>query len=263
MSKNFLLKKDLKDIRNSFFDRGFSIPVDKQEMLSRHLKGGRLGHGKKRTITFRLNGKAFDVILRSVGFDRKKFPNHSEIWQVNWNANDAISKEVTKIFFKSYTDDTEDGEYFVLYSTDKQDVFLFEPIFNRDILIPKISELALESLLELPALTDDAATLIARCNLTKIREMTLSLGEDLKRNYRYRCQICGRSVGEFYGVNLVDCHHIAPFSQSLNNDQSNLLIVCPNHHRIIHAANPTFDRKRKLYLYPNGREEILQLNEHL
>lgn len=263
MSGHFLLKKDIKDIRTSFFKHGFAIPVGKQEILSRHLKGGGLAHGEKRMITFRLDGKTFDVILRSVRFNKKNYPNRSEMWQINWSVNDAISKKVTEIFFKSYTDDAEDGEYFVLYSTDKQDVFHFEPIFNRDILIPKISELALENLLELPILTGDAATLIARCNLMKIREMTLSLGEDLKRKYHYRCQICGQSIGEFYGVDLVDCHHITPFSQSLNNDQSNLLIVCPNHHRIIHAANPTFDRERKLYLYPNGREEILQLNEHL
>ena len=263
MNGTFLLKKDIKDIRNSFFDSGFAIPVYAQEIFSCYLSGGRLAHGEKRTVTIFLDGKRFDVILRSVRFNKKDYPNRSEMWQINWSLNDAISKKVTEIFFKSYTDDAEDGEYFVLYSTDKQDVFHFEPIFNHDILIPKISELALENLLELPVLTDDAATLIARCNLMKIREMTLSLGEDLKRNYRYRCQICGQSVGEFYGVDLVDCHHIAPFSQSLNNDQSNLLIVCPNHHRIIHAANPTFDRKRKLYLYPNGREEILQINEHL
>ena len=263
MNENFLLKKDIKDIRISFFERGFSIPVDKQEKLSCYLSGGRLQHGEKRTIKFILDGKFFDVTLRSVGFNRKKYPNHSEIWQVNWKIDDTISKKVTEIFSKSYNDCEEVGEYFVLYSTAAHDVFHFEPIFNRNIFIPKISELALENLLELPILADEDEKLIAKCNLMKIRKMTLSLGEDLKRNYNFRCQICGRHVGEFYGVNLAECHHIEPFSQSLNNDAANLLIVCPNHHRIIHAAEPTFDRERKLYLYPNGRAEILQLNEHL
>lgn len=263
MSKNFLLRKDLKDIHKSFFTHGFAIPVDKQESLSRHLSGGRLGHGEKRPIKIRLKGKSFDATIRSVGFNRKDYPTHSAIWQINWSVNDIISKAVTEIFFKSYTDENEDGEYFVLYSTAAQDVFQLEPIFKHAIVIPKISELALESLLELSALTGEAAALIERCNLLPIREMTLSIGEELKRTYHYRCQICGRNFGEFYGVNLVDCHHIAPFSESLNNDAANLLIVCPNHHRIIHAAKPTFDRRRKLYLYPNGHEESLQLNEHL
>ena len=263
MSESFLLRKDIKDIRGSFFKQGFAIPVYKQESLSRYLSGGRLAHGEKRTVRILLNGKGFDVTLRSVGFNRKDYPTHSAMWQINWSFKDPISKAVTEIFFKSYTDDTEDGEYFVLYSTGIKDKFYFEPIFSREIFIPKINELALENLLESPFLMDSESRLIEECNLTKIRKMTISLGEELKRNYNYRCQICGRAVGEFYGVNLVDCHHIAPFSQSLNNDAKNLLIVCPNHHRIIHATEPTFDRERKLYLYPNGREEILQLNEHL
>ena len=46
-------------------------------------------------------------------------------------------------------------------------------------------------------------------------------------------------------------------------DIDNLLIVCPNHHRIIHAANPTFDRQQKIYIYPNGYAEGLKLNLHL
>ena len=263
MSGNFLLRKDLKDIHKSFFTRGFAIPVDKQEILSRHLSGGWISPGNKRPIKILLNGKSFDATVRSVGFKRKNYPTHSAIWQINWSVKDIISKAVTEIFFKSYSDENEDGEFFVLYSTAAQDVFRLEPIFKRAIVIPKISEFALESLLELPALTGEAAALIERCNLLPIREMNLNLGEDLKRNYDYRCQICGRNFGEFYGVNLVDCHHIAPFSESLNNDASNLLIVCPNHHRIIHAAKPTFDRQRKLYLYPNGHEESLQLNDHL
>ncbi|MBR0260354.1 MAG: hypothetical protein IJQ85_01025 [Selenomonadaceae bacterium] len=217
MSENFLLKKDIKDIRISFFERGFAIPVDKQEKLSAHLSCGRLAHGEKRTIKFILDGKYFDATLRSVGFNRKKFPNHSEMWQINWKIDDAISKKVTEIFSKSYLDCSEDGEYFVIYSTAKQDIFYFEPIFNREIFIPKISELALENLLELPILTDEAEKLIAKSNLMKIRKMTLSLGEDLKKNYKFRCQICGCSVGEFYGVNLAECHHITPFSESLNS----------------------------------------------
>ena len=133
MSENFLLKKDIKDIRISFFERGFAIPVDKQEKLSAHLSCGRLAHGEKRTIKFILDGKYFDATLRSVGFNRKKFPNHSEMWQINWKIDDAISKKVTEIFSKSYLDCSEDGEYFVIYSTATQDIFYFEPIFNREI----------------------------------------------------------------------------------------------------------------------------------
>ena len=52
-------------------------------------------------------------------------------------------------------------------------------------------------------------------------------------------------------------------SDMMDNAASNLLVVCPNHHRIIHAAEPTFDRERKIFRYPNGLEEVLRLNAHL
>ena len=53
------------------------------------------------------------------------------------------------------------------------------------------------------------------------------------------------------------------FVKSLNNDASNQIIVCPNHHSIIHDVDPMFDRGRLLYIYSNGFEEKLVLNQHL
>lgn len=60
-----------------------------------------------------------------------------------------------------------------------------------------------------------------------------------------------------------ECHHIDYFVASFNNDARNQLIVCPNHHSIIHDANPVFDRRRLLYIYKNGLEQRLLLNQHL
>ena len=261
--ETFLFTKDIKDIRDSFFDHGFAIPVGLQKNLSLNLRGGRLRHGEKRTIKIFIGGLSFDVTLRSVGFNRERFPTHSEIWQINWYANADISKKLKKIFAKSYNDANEEYESFVLYATGVKDTFCMEPIISREIFIPKMSELALENLLELSQLTGEAAALLERCNLMNIYKLNLNLSEQLKRNYNYRCQICGRNVGENYGAQIADCHHINYFSVSLDNDAKNLLIVCPNHHRIIHAMNPTFDRERKLFLFPNGHEESLKLNDHL
>ena len=61
----------------------------------------------------------------------------------------------------------------------------------------------------------------------------------------------------------IEAHHIDYFVNSLNNDASNQLVVCPNHHSIIHDADPIFDRKRKMYIYPNGIEQNLLLNKHI
>ena len=40
------------------------------------------------------------------------------------------------------------------------------------------------------------------------------------------------------------------------------MIVCPNHHSVIHDANPVFDRRRMVYRFDNGVEERISLNKH-
>ena len=246
MNENFLLRKV---IDNSMLERGFAIPVSAQEIFSLHLSDGRLHHGEKRTVKIFLNGEPFEVKLSSSNFNREKNPKHSEQWQILYAKNSPFAKKIREIF-------SAGKKFFTLYSTDLKDIFFLESEIACD-------ELTLENLLELPTLTDPQAILLEKFGLIKYRRLNRENGEELKKNYNYRCQICGQRVGEFYGVDLVECHHINYFSESLDNDKKNLLVVCPNHHRIIHAANPTFDRARKLYLYPNGREELLQLNEHL
>jgi hypothetical protein len=42
-----------------------------------------------------------------------------------------------------------------------------------------------------------------------------------------------------------------------------LYTLCPNHHRVIHKANPTFKREIFSFVYPNGLKEKLALNKHL
>ena len=248
MNGTFLLKKDIKDIRNSFFDRGFAIPVRAQEIFSCYLSGGRLQHGEKRTIKIFLGGKSFDATLTSVNFNRQNYPDHKDMWQIVYPKTGALAETIRELFTGQ--------KFFTFCATDIKDFFCLQADSACD-------ELSLENLLELPTLTDAQSTIVERFGLTKYRKLNRELGERLKRNYNYRCQICGQNVGELYGAQVADCHHINYFSVSLDNNASNLLIVCPNHHRIIHATNPTFDRERKLFLYPNGLEEILRLNEHL
>lgn len=62
---------------------------------------------------------------------------------------------------------------------------------------------------------------------------------------------------------VMEAHHIGYFVKSLNNDASNQMILCPNHHSIIHDANPTFHRRQLMYVYPNGAEQKIVLNRHL
>ncbi len=245
MTKNFLLAKE---VHKSLFDSGFTIPVNLYEIFSCYLRGGRLHHGEKRTIKIFLGDEIFDVTLTSINFNRENYPTNKDIWQVRYSKNSPVAKKIREIFTAK--------KFFTFCATDVKDVFCLQANSACD-------ELTLENLLELPTLTDTQENFVERLGLKKYRERNRINGERLKKNYGYCCQICGLNVGLFYGAQVADCHHINYFSVSLDNAASNLLIVCPNHHRIIHAANPTFDRERKSFLYPNGLEEILKLNEHL
>ena len=89
------------------------------------------------------------------------------------------------------------------------------------------------------------------------------ISENLKLLYGYRCQLCGKLIGEEFGSHVAEAHHIDYFVNSLNNDANNQMVVCPNHHSIIHDADPIFDRRRRMYVYKNGLEQGLVLNKHL
>lgn len=107
------------------------------------------------------------------------------------------------------------------------------------------------------------STILETERIVKIRKPNKKIGDNLKLLYGYRCQICGQLIGEEFGSHIVEAHHIDYFVSSLNNDASNQLIVCLNHHSIIHDTNLVFDRRRLLYIYKNGLEQKLILNQHL
>ena len=110
---------------------------------------------------------------------------------------------------------------------------------------------------------DDTAGINEKTAVVRVRKLNKKIGDSLKEHYGYRCQICGRMIGESYGSILVEAHHIDYFVRSLNNDITNLLVVCPNHHGIIHDKDPVFDKENCIYEYPNGYKEGLKLNDHL
>jgi HNH endonuclease len=89
------------------------------------------------------------------------------------------------------------------------------------------------------------------------------LGDSLKSFYRYKCQVCLHDFKPKYGRPFAQTHHI----QYLHNDgpdiSGNIVVLCPNHHRIIHETNAQFQREALTYQYPNGLREKLLNAEHL
>ena len=99
--------------------------------------------------------------------------------------------------------------------------------------------------------------------LRKVRQLDRSIGDSLKLLYDYRCQMTGEKVGDEYHALVVEAHHIIPFTESMNNDTSNIIILSPSYHRIIHKAKPEWDSKNLSFSFPNGLVEKVKLNKHL
>ncbi|OHX50685.1 hypothetical protein [Cytobacillus oceanisediminis] len=110
---------------------------------------------------------------------------------------------------------------------------------------------------------DGEGSIELRNTIQKVRKASRKTVDILKKLYHYKCQICGVSHIESYGVNVAEAHHIEYFTVSQNHQPKNIVILCPTHHRLIHAGEAIYDKERKVFKYKNGLEESLKLNNHL
>jgi 5-methylcytosine-specific restriction protein A len=123
-------------------------------------------------------------------------------------------------------------------------------------------EMSDENFIEYINRLDSNAEIHIKEGLIKIREYNKRIIKDLKERCNYSCQICGYVSVKEYGESIVEAHHIEEFSITQNNKPENILIVCPNHHRLIHKAKGKFDKERLQVTYSNGRVEVLQIKSH-
>lgn len=88
------------------------------------------------------------------------------------------------------------------------------------------------------------------------------LAESLKTYYEYRCQICGHGFQPTYGVDVPKRTTSSTWSQGGPDVSTNMVVICPNHHRIIHTTHAAFNRQMLTYEYPNGLREPLIRPDH-
>ena len=269
-----------KSVDQSVLKAGVTIPTTLHDYLFDQL-GFRLDHGESRAIKIRIDNEEYDAVLRNNNFNKDVYSNHTDVLQIRYNKTSKLPERLQEYF--SYTQklldnrfeetgsrrlsgiDKKDLEYIAIYSTEETGILSFDCIRNQEFQaecheLTNLGEITAESILDG---TDETAGILIRTQNTKIRKLNRQILSDLKVYYKYRCQICGEYIGERYGSNLIHAHHIDYFTRSLNNDLNNIMIVCPNHHGIIHDRNPRFDWKSLEYLYPNGYREGLRLNDHL
>lgn len=86
---------------------------------------------------------------------------------------------------------------------------------------------------------------------------------DLYEIYFGRCQLCGFDSPSIYSVPSAEGHHIIYRSRGGPDEMENLVLLCPNHHTVVHRADATFDYGKLHFIFSNGRVEPLGINRHL
>lgn len=286
MSVNVLIYSKLVD--KSMLCEGFALP----NWLVRDFTAwfGVLEIGEVRDITIMLNETPFTAKLQNLAFDRKKWQGHAEIYQVRYPKNKEFAKALQRVFTTSHSfieaqqivnrlhlEKTgvrrnismpkDVREYLALYRTSDPRIWRAESVtqresedFGKSVSAQSVSEEQFEYLLK----TDEYASIVVQPRLVKVRDLDRSVCDNLKILYGFRCQVCGQLVAEKYGGTVIEAHHIDPFTRSLNNNYDNIVVLCPNHHRIVHACHPEFIRRdMPTFIYPNGLRESLLVDKHL
>jgi len=272
-----------KEVDWSLLKDGFTIPVSIQIQFLESLKNP-LKKGDKRNIKIIIENQFYDASLINQNFDANKYPTHKELLQIRYSSNSDISKAFRNIFFKSYNylklkKEEQDKkktlikipenlkEYLAIYSTENENIFYVDCITLDDISVSKelLQNFETDEILYETNYykIDETATIIQREKMAKIRKLDVSISDNLKFLYKYKCQICGNNFGYRYNSTIIEGHHLDSFTLTLNNNSDNIIIICPNHHRVIHKVKPDFDRKNLCFSYQNGLKENLKLNQHL
>jgi len=88
------------------------------------------------------------------------------------------------------------------------------------------------------------------------------LVRELRSLYDGACQVCAWQPAATYGAELCEAHHIQWLSRGGDDSLANLLLLCPNHHRAVHACDAHLDFG-DLSLRFGGHREPLVLDSHL
>ena len=120
----------------------------------------------------------------------------------------------------------------------------------------KIEEITEEELEKIINFSDPNAAIEVVTKTATKRVCNTSIIQRLKKLYKGQCQICGKRPFEAIDLDINEAHHIEYFSETQNNDANNIIIICPNHHRLIHRMKPTFDRLNMCF---RGKDAVLKI----
>lgn len=269
----------------SLLNDGMTIPVSACALLKAWDKSI-LTHGAGKDIKVLIDGELYDAKLKNQNFAQSNWAGHKDVIQIRYGRQSALAVKLRAIFQKSYDYlfaqkqllgkskrqvplPSDIHEYIRLYMTRSNDVLCMECCADAD-----YQQLA-DTLNTVPEevyevsdddkffMADKTASVVQKELLVKYRKIDRSIIRMLKEFYDYRDEISGEKIGDRYGDSVVEAHHIDYFTKSQNNDSTNIIIISPNYHRIIHKNNPFFNRKKFQFEFANGEVLKLKLYEHL
>ena len=245
-----------------------------------------LTHGYNKDIKILIDGDFYDAKLKNQGFVQSNWAGHKDVIQIRYSRQSLLAIKLRTVFQKSYEylyaqkqiigkskrqillpDDIQ--EYIRLYLTSSPDVLCMECCTSSDyqLLANTLSTIPEEvyevSDDDLFFMADKSASIEEKQRLVKYRKIDRGIIRTLKQFYDYRDEISGERIGDEFGDSVVEAHHIDYFTHSQNNDSTNIIIISPNYHRIIHKNNPRFNRKMYQFEFENGEVLKLKLYEHL
>ena len=269
----------------SLLNEGMTIPVSVCSLF-KVWDESILTHGQSKDIKIMIDGEFYDAKLKNQNFEQSKWAGHKDIIQIRYSRQSPLSAKLRKVFNISYTyllarkqeigkskrqillpDDRQ--ELIRLYLTTSPDVLCIECRPNSDYqqLAQTLSAIPEEVFEQTDDekffMADKTASIEEKQRLVKYRNIDRGIILALKEFYEYRDEISGEKIGEEYGDSVVEAHHIDYFTRSQNNDSTNIIIISPNYHRIIHKNNPIFNRKKFQFEFENGEVLKLKLYDHL
>ena len=161
---------------------------------------------------------------------------------------------------KNYTFEELTGIVEDLMNDDSVPITVTEPALKQREILTQFTEEEIEQILNQ---NDSAAKVVKKTGSYNARIFDNNVQKSLKALYRYKCQICGATATVMYGVDVSEAHHIEYFCNTANNNPGNIVILCPDHHRIVHKAKAVFNFTLHQFEYNNAKVDPLMFNLHI
>jgi 5-methylcytosine-specific restriction protein A len=89
-----------------------------------------------------------------------------------------------------------------------------------------------------------------------------TLAQELRNLYGGKCQICAWGPTSEFDRTICEAHHVRWLSRGGLDVRSNLVLLCPNHHSVVHQNDAPFDYRRQCFVLGGRQVLVLENARH-